>query len=318
MSAFRPDVVVFHHLVRLSLLLPLLAAQQGVPSVYVAHDYYWVCPSYSLYAWDADVCPGGSPSRCAKCLYISRFHRPPGLLTRSVGAIAVAWRNHVAKRVLASVSLFVAPSAAVLTGLKERGLVFQDSACIRNGSGHFKHAPAVREKGAIRFGYIGNIAPKKGLNELAAAFRGRLGRQLVIRGFETEEERDRFRAGHPDLEARLEMFNDDRAGFFQQIDVLLVPSVWRENQPLVIIEAFAHHRPVIASRIGGIVEMFEDGRGGRLVEPGDAEELRCIVGELAANPELVDDLVNTIPQWPSWREMTGRLLDELDRIVRVA
>jgi len=98
--AFRPDVVVFHHLVRLSLQLPLIAARTGIPSVYVAHDYYWVCPSYSLYAWDADVCPGGSPLRCARCLYSSRFQRPPGSLALIAGGIAVAWRNRVAKRVL--------------------------------------------------------------------------------------------------------------------------------------------------------------------------------------------------------------------------
>ncbi len=314
LSEFRPDVVVFHHLVRLSLLLPLVAARRGVPSVYVAHDYYWACPSYSLYAWDADVCPGGSPSRCAKCLYIARFQRSPNRLALIVGALAMAWRNHVIKRVLPSVSFWVAPSKAVLAGLKERGVACASSACIRNGSSLAPQVSALPAKHGIRFGYIGNTARKKGLHVLAPAFRGSLGRQLVIRGFETEADRADFRASYPDLEATLELFDEDRAAFFRQIDVLVLPSVWLENQPLVILEAFAHRRPVIASRIGGIMEMVEDGKGGRLVEPNDAEALRRVALELAANPSSVDDLAGSIPTWPSWQETTDQLLCELGRI----
>ena len=58
LRAFKPDVIVFHHLVRLSLWLPVLAQRAGIPSAYVLHDFYPICPSYSLFAWDSDVCPG--------------------------------------------------------------------------------------------------------------------------------------------------------------------------------------------------------------------------------------------------------------------
>src|SRR5262249_53249113 len=57
------------------------------------------------------------------------------------------------------------------------------------------------------------------------------------------------------------------------IDVLVVPSIWAENSPLVIGEAFLAGLPVVASRIGGIPEIVADGRNGLLFEPGDASDL---------------------------------------------
>jgi len=54
----------------------------------------------------------------------------------------------------------------------------------------------------------------------------------------------------------------------------LVPSEWYEPFPTTVLESFAHGRPVIASRMGGIVEMITDGRDGTLVEPGNTQALR--------------------------------------------
>jgi glycosyltransferase involved in cell wall biosynthesis len=62
-------------------------------------------------------------------------------------------------------------------------------------------------------------------------------------------------------------------GVFRGLDVLVVPSVWPENSPLVIHEAFMRGVPVIASHIGGIPEIVTDGRSGFLFPPGDVEKL---------------------------------------------
>ncbi|MFH1430064.1 MAG: glycosyltransferase, partial [Candidatus Uhrbacteria bacterium] len=69
-------------------------------------------------------------------------------------------------------------------------------------------------------------------------------------------------------------------------DVLVVPSLCDENQPSVILEAFAHGVPVVASRVGGIPELVDDGRTGILVDPGSVEDLvrglrACIEGTQA-------------------------------------
>jgi GT2 family glycosyltransferase/glycosyltransferase involved in cell wall biosynthesis len=79
------------------------------------------------------------------------------------------------------------------------------------------------------------------------------------------------------------------------IDVLVVPSVWPENSPLVIREAFVTGLPVVASRIGGIPEAFDDSRGGLLFEPGDAADLHRALARLIDDPALLPSLRATIP-----------------------
>jgi GT2 family glycosyltransferase/glycosyltransferase involved in cell wall biosynthesis len=74
------------------------------------------------------------------------------------------------------------------------------------------------------------------------------------------------------------------------LDVLVVPSIWPENSPLVIQEAFAAGVPVIASRIGGIPELVEHGRNGLLFEPGNLGDLRQAIGRVADDPQLLEGL----------------------------
>lgn len=65
---------------------------------------------------------------------------------------------------------------------------------------------------------------------------------------------------------------------------VVVPSIWYENQPFSILEAFAAGRPVIASNLGGVKELIEDSRGGLLVAPANAEELASAIRWMMAQP----------------------------------
>lgn len=60
---------------------------------------------------------------------------------------------------------------------------------------------------------------------------------------------------------------------YQKAGMVVVPSVWPDPCPTVILEAMAHGRPVIASRIGGIPDLVEDGRSGLLIPPNDSAAL---------------------------------------------
>ncbi len=316
LRAFKPDVIVFHHLVRLSLWLPVLAQRAGIPSAYVLHDFYPICPSYSLFAWDSDVCPGGTPLRCARCLFASRYaHRcPPGL--DWLAATAVRLRERIVRRAVQAVDLFLSPSAAVPREMAARGLTLPSAAVLELGRESVPAAPPASHEDSVRFGYIGGVNRKKGLEVLASAFEGSLGRQLTIQGFRNESARQAFRAAHPGFEGRLELFDPSPEGFYRGVDVVVLPSLWLENQPMVVLEAFAHGRPVLASRIGGLPEMFQEGAGGRFFEPGDPLSLRRVARELAADPQSVRRLAEAIPGWPDWQAVTARLVNHLESLVR--
>ncbi len=103
----------------------------------------------------------------------------------------------------------------------------------------------------------------------------------------------------------------DRRAIYADIDVLLVPS-FDECFPRVILEAFAHGRPVIASNVGGIPEMITDGENGILVAPGDAAALGRAIERLLRDTVLAEKLVNAASA-----EVTAnfRLADTTDKTI---
>jgi glycosyltransferase involved in cell wall biosynthesis len=66
--------------------------------------------------------------------------------------------------------------------------------------------------------------------------------------------------------------------------------VWYENSPNVILEAFAHHTPVVASDLGGMAELVRDGENGLLFAPGDADSLARQLRRLLDDPHLLSAL----------------------------
>ncbi|HNS64376.1 MAG TPA: glycosyltransferase, partial [Anaerolineaceae bacterium] len=68
-----------------------------------------------------------------------------------------------------------------------------------------------------------------------------------------------------------------------------------ENTPNVILESFTCGVPVIASNLGGMAELVQDGRGGMLFAPGDARDLARQVERLIADPALLSRLREGIP-----------------------
>jgi glycosyltransferase involved in cell wall biosynthesis len=65
---------------------------------------------------------------------------------------------------------------------------------------------------------------------------------------------------------------------------VVVPSLWYENQPFSILEAFATGKPVISSDLGGMTELVRDGERGLLVPPGDVQRLAEAMQRMADNP----------------------------------
>jgi glycosyltransferase involved in cell wall biosynthesis len=85
------------------------------------------------------------------------------------------------------------------------------------------------------------------------------------------------------------------AAALQSIDVLVVPSLWFENAPLTIREAFAARTPVVASRSGGMAESVRDGVDGLLFTTGSAPDLTAALRRFVREPELLPALSSRTP-----------------------
>ncbi|RYH07648.1 glycosyltransferase family 4 protein [Tropicimonas sp. IMCC6043] len=150
-----------------------------------------------------------------------------------------------------------------------------------------------RRDGEIRLLFVGRLAPVKGLRILLEAM-GHLmvslpDLHLVIVG--DGPDRAALEAAAAPLGAAVSftgyLSQDEVASAMQSCDIFVLPS-FAEGVPVVLMEALASCRPVIATQVAGVGELVEDGKSGFIVPPGDAATLADRIGRLAADPELRD------------------------------
>lgn len=150
---------------------------------------------------------------------------------------------------------------------------------------NFVDAPSsVRRLVSNRFLFVGRLSPEKGVKILAVAASRVPGAvfEVVGEGPEAGE-----LAGVVNVERRGLLPLDAVMRSMAGAACLVMPSLWYENFPRTLVEAFAAGLPVIASRIGALAELVRDGETGLLFTPGDPDDLAAKVRWALANPEAV-------------------------------
>jgi glycosyltransferase involved in cell wall biosynthesis len=89
--------------------------------------------------------------------------------------------------------------------------------------------------------------------------------------------------------------NGQGAEVYSRFDVVVVPSLWPENSPLVIHEAFMAGVPVVAARIGGIPELVSDGVNGVLYDPASPDALAELLRGLVLRPDRIAEMAGRVP-----------------------
>jgi glycosyltransferase involved in cell wall biosynthesis len=108
-------------------------------------------------------------------------------------------------------------------------------------------------------------------------------------------------------------WSTDTHYWYRAADLVALTSA-REGTPLALIEAAAAARPVVATRVGGVPDVVEDGLTGRIVD-GDEDEFGRVMSEMLANPEKRREMGNAALV-RSARYSASRLADNLDRLYR--
>lgn len=226
-------------------------------------------------------------------------------------------RFHHFKELLASADLLISPSRFLLAKYREAGMEWRRAEVVPYGIdlAQFEGFRRARKPGAVRFGFCGSITPHKGVHLVMEAMReleraGVGGRaELHVWGDGPAEYVDGLRRSAPSnvvFHGRYRRQEIGRA--FATFDVLVVPSLWYENAPLVIDEAYATGTPVIASNLGALPEKVEDERSGLLFEAGSAQALAEQMRRLIEDPAMVEHLAQGIPAVATIQESAGRIL----------
>jgi glycosyltransferase involved in cell wall biosynthesis len=110
-------------------------------------------------------------------------------------------------------------------------------------------------------------------------------------------------------------YQEDVAPFYAAFDALVLPSS-NEGTPVSAIEALAAGRPVVATRVGGVPDVVQEGEDGFLVEPGATDELADRLAELAGDPALRERMGEAGRARVLPRYAVERLVDDIDRLYR--
>ncbi len=156
-------------------------------------------------------------------------------------------------------------------------------------------------RGRVRFGYVGSLVWYKGVDVLVRAMARLAGLPAVLRihgAFDPEADAyqaELAAAAGDNVEFRGRFDNDRLAEVYADLDVLVVPSVWFENSPITIHEAFVARTPVVTSDIGGMAELVPDGRWGLQFAAGDDAALAAVLRRFVDEPDLARTLGERCP-----------------------
>lgn len=317
---FKPDLIHFQHLIDLSLSLPSVAERRGIPSCLTLHDFWYLCPRTILLTSNLEICTTHSPKKCLACLqgeieYYNTQGEVRGLWRttkrevkrllnfrkKTIAFLNLAlWRTCWIKKIFRDVNIFIAPSQFILEKYVQSGLAREKVVFIKHGINKYSLNEIKRTASPkVRFGFIGSIGVHKGIYLLIDAFNKITGdAELKIYGgiSPSVENELKKRIGNLDIHIMGELNEEDKGKAFSEIDVLVVPSLCYENNPLTINEAFLAKVPVITADIGGMAELVKDGEYGFTFPVGEVEKLAEKIQLFINNPELRDTLSSNLPE----------------------
>ncbi|WP_043617289.1 glycosyltransferase family 4 protein [Ensifer sp. ZNC0028] len=287
---FRPDVVHIHHLLLLGAEFPHIV-RRTLPDcriVMTLHDYYPLCHHDGLMVRTSgkELCHKSSPDRCHSCF-------------KDIPLDRFVLREQHLKALLRTVDRFISPSQFLRQRFIDWGLDGDQIDVIANGLPP-RDAPSRKgqpENDRPVFGYFGNLNPWKGTSVLLEAARQLIDEglrfELRVHGgapFQADSFKDEiarlFKKTAPSVQQRGAYRREDIGELIAAVDCTIVPSIWWENAPLVIGEAQSQRKPVIASNIGGMAEMVQDGVNGITVSPNDPRALAAAMRRMAESPDL--------------------------------
>lgn len=293
---FRPDVLHinnFNYQLTPSILCAAVDYQkttgQPLKIVYTAHDYQLICPNHLLYRpaekETCERCLNGHFEQCirGKCIHDSAARS-------ALGALEAFYWNR--RNIYSKIDTIICPSAFLKRKLDSNPVLAGKTVMMHNFAKQFPEK-VVEKKNYVL--YFGRYAEEKGLRTLLQVCR------------ELPEIPFVFAGGGP-LEQEINDLPNVRNVGFQSGEALeqlireaqfsVIPSEWYEPFGLTIVESIHLGTPVLGADIGGIPELIQDGRTGKLFPAGNQQALKEAIMALWGNQALLDSYCRACREVP--------------------
>jgi glycosyltransferase involved in cell wall biosynthesis len=265
LDAFRPDIAQIHVLQGLGYNILRDLAARAIPTTFFQHDLGLACIRMSMFTRGTN-CTG----HCLPCRISSRYKL--SLLRRIPNLTLVSPSQGNFRRMEQVIDL---------SGFRKRVAL--------NPNAYPPPTVDRHQNGPFRVLYAGRLHSSKGIATIIDAIARIAARgpriMLDIAGAGPDETALRQKAAALDfVQFHGHVTQQTLSNLMRQSDVLVVPSIWAENSPGVLIHALSQGLPALGSNVGGIPELIEDGVNGCLLPPGDTDAWERSLADLAQNP----------------------------------
>jgi glycosyltransferase involved in cell wall biosynthesis len=327
-NKIHPDLVHFNHFIALSSNLPSISQKYHIPSVITLHDYWPICHRINLI--NAYKKPCGGPQQgadCFSCVFLAGERRSgvrnliffylkqlvpysirarlrqkirrPGydtlLFKASKNDFTI--RHESFRNALGSGNYLTSPSFYVREVYFCNGYKDLDIHVLPLGVEKLSKNSAKTSQGKIRFAFIGTLLTVKAVDLLIRAFSRVQNQNIVLSIYGREDVEPHYAKYVHDLAKKdprihfLGPFSREiKQNIYDQIDVLVIPSITPETFSFVCREALESGVPVVASSIGAVPEIVQHGKNGFIFPVGNTAELSKVIMEISQNPELLKNL----------------------------
>jgi glycosyltransferase involved in cell wall biosynthesis len=267
---WHPDVIHAHHMTGLSLGILQLARSRGIRIALTLHDHWGFCINSTRITTANRLCHDST--QCHTCH--SHIHVNERKVPQRLRQDYLRWQ-------LDAVDHFISPSHYLADAYIANGIPAERMNVIANGIEleRFINTAPPEPGPRLNILFTGYMGGHKGVPTLLEAIallpHDKVHLDMVGDGHMLASYIAKIASIAPNVSVKFwgRLPNARIAERFAQAHVFVLPSVCPENQPVTITEAMACGLPVVASRIGGIAELVDEGHTGWLAEPGNAQDL---------------------------------------------
>lgn len=280
-DAYEPAVVHAHNVYhQLSPSVLAAAARRGAGVVMTLHDYKLACPVYRFLN-DGGICEDCAGGRWYKTV-TNRCTR--GMLGPSALNAAEAYLHHGLGLYTRYVDVFVAPSQFLADKVAAAGVAEASIEVLANFADVDGVSPCFEGEDVV---FAGRLSPEKGVATLIDAL-AHMAVPAKLHVYGTGPQEDELRRRAAEVAPKRVVFwgrrsADEVAAAMAAAAVVVCPSEWYENCPMVVLEAMAAGKAVVATDLGGLPELVDHERTGLLVPPGDPAALGQALGSIAGD-----------------------------------
>lgn len=292
------DVVHIAHPMRLGSAIKI-AALAGLPVVLTLTDFWLMCPRGIAVTSKGELCLNFEKGvKCIENCYGKSF-RNKIELRRSEFEELIGSANCVVAATVFLRQIFLINYPDLKIDMIRFG---EDYANVKPNMKNYS------KDSTITLGFLSTLQPHKGAHVLLEAFKKANMNNLEVKIFGHyfseinyyKELVDKY--NFENVEFCGEYKYEDMSQILNDVDLIVVPSIWWENSPLVLLSALAHNVPAIVSNLGGLTEIVKDGENGFIFDAGDAESLAEVLKKICRDPTVLNDMKKMLHHPPRIEE----------------